>query len=140
GLSFFVIQQAADDEALTIGKFDFGLDFAGGDGGYIKSRNLNRLVEVELTDFRRYLEADRSARRDGGNEVQANAKFLEFNTDCGSSAGTFRHREGKLAASKEACFFAVDGHYVGLGQRSGRALGFQGLNRCAEIESGEEGK
>ena len=90
GFGIGVIEQATDGEALSLSKFDFSVDLAGGDGGNVKAGDLDRIREVEGADFGSDLEANGSTRSNRGDEVQANSVLLELNGNYGSAAARAR--------------------------------------------------
>src|SRR5208283_4631235 len=132
-----VIQQAGNDETLTILQFEFGLRLARADGGYGGSGDGDGVREVQRTDLGSDVQVDAAVRLNHGSELQAHAKLAKLNGDGGDSAGVLlRYRKGKFSSGQETGLFAVHRNQVGLGQNLQEIFLMQGLDDCSQVDVG----
>src|SRR6476646_7081227 len=81
---------------------------------------------VDLADFWLNLEVDQALAKDRWRKCQADAILLVVDGDATERTGD---RDRILAAGKEACGVARQGHQVGLSQAAGNALLFERIDQ-----------
>ena len=90
----------------------------------------NRIVVIQLADFRGDFQGDAVVVDDRGREGQANTELLVFDGD-GVAAGT-GHRNRHFAAGQEGRALAAHGHQARARQGIGEAAAFQGVDQCLD--------
>src|SRR4029453_7514885 len=109
-----VVEQAGNRERLTIAQLDVGLGATRRQCRNSEALERHAIREVEGADLGTHFQANEVA----GNrrfEVQSNAELFEHDGD-GIGAACLYDRYWKLAARQEACFLAVIGNEVRLGE------------------------
>src|ERR1017187_2413457 len=142
GFGFAIIEQSANCKALAVLKFDFRPHSANRNGRHSESGDGDGIREVERADFRRHLETDGSARRNGGDEVQPDTIVLELDCDdCTRARATaLSHWIGVFTTCKEAGLFAILCKHVGFSERLNQAPGLKGFDGCSKVNPWVKGE
>src|SRR5665213_1820182 len=131
-LGLAIVQEAAEGKALALTELDLSLHTAHVKAGDGKAGDGYAVGKIKGTNFGRDLQPDCSARRDGGNEVEAYAELLELDGDCGCTSAAPTALDdgvGVLPAREEAALFAIHGEDIGFSQNLNDTLSLERFYR-----------